>query len=128
MVEAWESVRAGKRPVIERDGKQVQDYIYIGDVARANLLAMSSAASGAGMNVASGVDTSQNRVVELVIEACRSSLQPEYPTDPTKLLMPQQTRQGYSRARAKELIGWEPRVSIEEGINRLVTWLDQQRA
>jgi UDP-glucose 4-epimerase len=39
--------------------------------------------------------------------------------------MPLQTKQGYSRARAKELLDWEPQVSIEEGVNRLVTWLDQ---
>ncbi|MEY4099797.1 MAG: hypothetical protein RL300_968 [Pseudomonadota bacterium] len=127
MVEAYESIRAGKAPVIERDGTQVQDYIYAGDVARANLMAMESAASGAGMNIASGVDTSQNRVVELVLKACQSDLKPTYYTDPTKLVMPQQTKQGYSRERAKELIGWEPQVSIEEGIQRLVTWLDKNR-
>jgi UDP-glucose 4-epimerase len=127
MVEAYERIRAGERPTIERDGKQVQDYIYVGDVARANLMAMESAASGTGMNIASGVDTSQNRVVELVLAACKSELQPAYFTDPNKLSMPQQTRQGYSRARAKALIGWEPQVSIEDGVGRLVAWLDRHR-
>ena len=90
-------------------------------------MSMESQASGAGMNIASGDDTSQNRVVELITKACKSELKPEYFTDPNKLLMPQQTKQGYSRARAKELIGWEPHVSIEEGVERLVRWLDQQR-
>jgi UDP-glucose 4-epimerase len=56
IVEAYERVRSGKRPVIERDGDQVQDYIYVGDVARANLAAMTSEASGAGMNIVSGID------------------------------------------------------------------------
>lgn len=128
MVQAYESIRAGKRPVIERDGTQVQDYIYAGDAARANLLAMSSQASGTGMNIVSGVDTSQNRVVELVLKASGSALEPEYYTDPRKLLMPLQTKQGYSRARAKELLDWEPQVPIEEGVRRLVTWLDQHRS
>ena len=128
MVEAYERVRSGKRPIIERDGKQVQDYIYVGDVARANLMAMSSQASGAGMNIVSGVDTTQNRVVELVTKACNSDVKPEYFTDPNKLLMPQQLKQGYSRARAKEMIGWEPQVSIENGISRLVAWLDEHRS
>ena len=106
----------------------MQDYIYAGDAARANLMAMASQASGTGMNIVSGVDTSQNRVVELVLKACKSDLKPEYYTDPNKLLMPLQTKQGYSRARAKELLDWEPQVSIEEGVNRLVTWLDQHRS
>ena len=89
----------------------MQDYVYVGGVARANRMAMSSQASGTGMNIVSGVDTSQNRVVELVTKACKSDVNPEYFTDPTKLLMPQQLKQGYSRARAKEMIGWEPQVS-----------------
>jgi UDP-glucose 4-epimerase len=78
------------------------------------------------MNIASGVDTTQNKVVDLIIKACKSDVRPTYHTDPAKLLMPQQTKQGYSRVRAKELIGWEPQVPIEEGIGRLVNWLDQQ--
>jgi UDP-glucose 4-epimerase len=125
MVEAHESIRSGKRPIIERDGKQVQDYVYVGDAARANVMAMASQASGTSMNIVSGVDTSQKQVIELIIKACKSDVEPEYFTDPKKLLMPQQTKQGYSRARAKELIGWEPQVSMEEGISRMVEWLDR---
>lgn len=127
MVQAYESIRSGKQPVIERDGTQVTDYIYAGDAARANLMAMSSQASGAGMNIVSGLDASQNRVVELVLKACKSDLKAEYYTDPNTLLLPAETKLDFSRARAKELLGWEPQVSIEEGIARLVTWLDQNR-
>lgn len=125
MVQAYESIRSGKRPIIERDGTQVTDYIYAGDAARANLMAMTSQASGTGMNIVSGVDASQNQVVELVLKACKSDLMAEYYTDPNNLLLPMETKLGFSRARAKELLGWEPQVSIEEGINILVTWLDQ---
>lgn len=128
MVEAYERVRSGLPPIIEGDGTGVQDYIYVGDVARANLLAMQSQASGEGMNIASGVDTSVNRIVELVIESCKSDLVAEYQDDPTKMKMPVSKKQGYSRDKAKQLIGWEPQVSIEEGIQRLVTWLDKSRS
>lgn len=128
MVEAYERIRSGHAPVIDGDGSGVQDYIYVGDVARANLLAMASEATGEAMNVASGVDTSQKRIVELVIQACNSNLKPEFRDDPTRMKMPVSKKQGYSRQRAKHLIGWEPRVSIEEGIRRLVVWLDQDRA
>ncbi|MFL9946321.1 NAD-dependent epimerase/dehydratase family protein [Paraburkholderia agricolaris] len=127
MVQAYERIRSGKRPVIEEDGTQVSDYIYAGDAARANLMAMSSEASGAGMNIVSGVDTSQNQVVELVLKACKSDLKADYYAAPSKLLLPVETKLGFSRARAKELLGWEPQVSIADGIARLVTWLDQNR-
>ncbi|WP_175817225.1 NAD-dependent epimerase/dehydratase family protein [Burkholderia diffusa] len=128
MVEAYERIRSGLPPIIEGDGTGVQDYIYVGDVARANLLAMQSNASGEGMNIASGVDTSVNRVVELVLESCKSDLKAEHHDDPTKMKMPVSKKQGYSRDKAKRLIGWEPQVSIDEGIRRLVAWLDQNRS
>jgi UDP-glucose 4-epimerase len=124
MVEAYEAVRAGRAPVIDGDGMQVQDYVYIGDVSRANLMAMESQASGDGMNIASGVDTSVKRVIELIIEACGSDLKPELKIDPNRLGMPVSKKQGYSIERAKKLIGWEPQVSIEEGTRRVVAWFD----
>lgn len=127
MVQAYENIRRGKRPIIEGDGTQVTDYIYAGDAARGNLMAMSSQASGTGMNIVSGIDTSQNKVVELVLKACKSELEPEYYTDPNKLRMPVETKLGFSRSRAKELLDWEPQVPIEEGIARLVAWLDRRR-
>lgn len=126
MIEAWERVRAGQRPRIEGTGEQVQDYVYIGDVARANLLAMESAASGQSMNICTGEDVSLKRLVQTIIRACGSDLEPEYFDDPAKLRLPRVPRQDFSRQRAKELIGWEPQVSIDEGIRRLVAWLDAE--
>lgn len=125
MVEAYENVRSGKPPVLDGDGAGVQDYVYAGDVARANLMAMESKATGDGMNIVSGVDTSQARIVDLILQACKSTLKAEQRVDPTKLRMPVSTKQGYDRKKAKELIGWEPQVSIEEGMRRLVAWFDE---
>lgn len=126
MVSLYEQVRTGRRPVIEGDGEQVTDYVYAGDAARANLLAMVSPVSGVGLNIVSGVDSSQNDVARLVMAACGVEREPEYWTDPAKLLMPVERRLCFSRAKAKELIGWEPEVPIETGIVRLVRWLDAQ--
>jgi UDP-glucose 4-epimerase len=126
MVEAYEGIRAGKRPLIEGDGSGVQDYIYVGDVARANLMGMESRVSNEGMNIVSGVDTTQKRIVELVIEACKSDLEPEHYDDPAKIKT-MSKKQGFSREKAKQLIGWEPQVSLTEGIGRVVAWFDNQR-
>ncbi len=125
MVQAWERIRAGERPTIEGTGRQVQDYIYAGDAARANLMGMESEATGEGMNIASGVDTSQNRIVEILLQVCKSDLRPEYRNDPTRVAMPVQERQGYSTERARKLLGWAPKVSIEQGIEKMVAWLDE---
>jgi UDP-glucose 4-epimerase len=124
-IEAYERIRAGLRPQIEGTGEQVQDYIYITDAARANLMAMESSASRVGINIGSGQDSSRNLITELLLKSCGSDLKPEYHSDPSRVSMPAELKQGYSIARAKALIGWEPLVSIEEGIDRLVKWLDK---
>ncbi|MGF6790371.1 UDP-glucose 4-epimerase [Paraburkholderia sp. 35.1] len=126
MVEAYERIRSGQPPVIQGDGNQLQDYVYVGDVARANLLAMESDVSGEGINIATGVNTSQREIVDLMIKSCRTDLKAEYRDDATKKGSPA-TRPVFSREAAARLLGWEPGVSIEEGIYRLVEWLDKER-
>jgi UDP-glucose 4-epimerase len=122
IMDTYASIKAGKRPVLPGNGTQVHDFVYVGDVARANLLAMESSATCEGMNIASGVDTSLNRVVEIVNEICKTDLKPQYQDDPTKLSFSATSKLGYSREKAKLLIGWEPKVPVEEGIRRLIEW------
>ena len=111
-----ERIRSGGRPILEGDGRQVNDYVYVGDVARANLMAMESAVTGESINICSGVETSQYRIVEMVTEACGSNLEPEIRENPMAAKLPSTARQAYSRDKAKRLLGWEPQVSIEEGV------------
>lgn len=127
VVNAWERIRAGKPPVIEGDGTNVTDFVYIGDVARANLLAMEADASGA-YNICSGIDTSFNALIGALLKACGSDLTPEYRIDEAKVANPVVSRIGVSVAKAKADLGWEPEVDIEEGMRRLVAWLDEERA
>ena len=124
IVNAWERIRAGQRPIIEGTGNQVADFVYIGDVARANLMAMESAVNGA-FNIASGRDTTFNEVVGAILKACKSDLQPEYKVDAAKVSNPVEARLGISVEKARRELGWEPQIDIEQGMRRLVAWLDQ---
>lgn len=127
IAEACARIRGGQPAIIEGDGQQAHDYIYAGDAARANLMAMESQVTGEGINICSGVDTSQNRIVEIVTQACGSTLKPEYRRPAASgAKLPSVTRQAYSRDKARRLLGWEPQVSIEEGIGRVLRWVDQQ--
>ena len=128
IAESCERIRSGLPPIVEGDGRQLHDYIYAGDAARANLMAMESAITGEGINICSGVETSQNRVLEIVTQACGSNLKPEIQEKSTAAKLPSTSRQAYSRDKAKRLLGWEPDVSIEEGIGRVLRWVDLQRA
>jgi UDP-glucose 4-epimerase len=126
IAETCERVRRGESPIIDGDGHQVQDYVYVGDVARANLMAMESSVTDDGINICSGVDTSQKRVVDIILQASGSPLKPEHrPLVITRL--PPSRKQGYSRDKAKQLLNWEPKVSIEEGISKVLSWVDEMR-
>lgn len=127
VVNAWERIRNNEAPIIDGDGSNVTDFIYIGDVARANLLAMESDNNGA-YNICSGVDTSFNDLIGALLKACGSDLEPQYKVDEAKVANPVVTKLGVSVEKAKRELGWEPTVDIEEGMRRLVVWLDAERA
>jgi UDP-glucose 4-epimerase len=108
---------AGRQPTIFGDGKQSRDFVFVGDVVRANLLAAESAkANGRMMNVASGRQYSLLEVVEALNRVLGTTIQP-------KLAEP---RVGDVRdsladiSLAKELLGYEPTVSFEDGLRRTV--------
>lgn len=88
------------------------------------ILAMESDVNGAGMNIVLGESVSQRRIVELVLKACGSGLEPLLPEDQAHEGPLPASTFTYSRARARDLIGWEPRVSLEDGIARVVRWLN----
>lgn len=118
-----DQVGRGEAPVIEGDGSEVHDYVYVTDVARACLLAMHSASHGHALNVATGVDTTSTRVAEIALQLCgRKDLKPQYREDHRAVRSAAGTRLAFSRAKAAHEIGWEPRVSIEEGMRHLIDW------
>jgi UDP-glucose 4-epimerase len=103
--------REGRPLPIVPDGNQSRDFVHIADVVRANLLAMESDKVGGGevINIGSGKDYSVNHIASLIGG-------PTVFIDPR--VEPKKTLADISRAR--ELLGWEPEVSFEEGITELI--------
>ncbi|MFT3816552.1 MAG: NAD-dependent epimerase/dehydratase family protein [Rubrivivax sp.] len=124
MIEAYKRIRDGLPPLLPGDGSKTSDYIYAGDAARANVMAMESAATGEGMNIASGTAVSLNEVVALLLKICESDLKPEYRDDPAKVSFIAGKTVRYGRAKAKRLLGWEPQVPLEQGLRRLIRWVE----
>lgn len=73
-------------------------------------------------------DVSFNEIMAALLLACESDLKPEYHTDTAKVANPTVKKIGLSVAKAKSDLGWEPLVDIQEGMRRLVKWLDADRA
>lgn len=122
IVEAYDRIVSGQPPVLPGDGSEVHDYVYVGDVARANVMSMASDVSGESFNVITGVQTTLNDLVKMVLEIAGSDLKPTYADDPSKVRFTTTEVLDYSREKAKKLLGWEPQVSIREGLERLIAW------
>jgi UDP-glucose 4-epimerase len=102
---------AGETATINGDGLQTRDYVYVGDVAQANLLAIESAATGA-LNIGTGIETT---VVDLAQSLARHAGVPRrFATGPQK--PGEQRRSRVDPAAAKATLGWEPKVSLDSGL------------
>lgn len=108
------------RPVIHGDGSATMDFVYVGDVARANLLALAPNADDRVYNVASGDETSLLdlwRAVQRVTGAYH--LEPEF--HPPRKVNPVPRRLA-DTTRAERELGFAATVSLDEGVRRLVEW------
>jgi UDP-glucose 4-epimerase len=123
IMDSYDRIVRGERPVIPDDGSEVHDYIHAADVARANVMAMASDVSGESFNVVTGVATSINRVVELLLQITGSHLTPEYKSGSAAHVRSSTGSQlDFSRAKIEKAIDWRPEITIEDGIRRLIEW------
>jgi ADP-L-glycero-D-manno-heptose 6-epimerase len=108
----YKQMKEGKRPRLFKWGEQKRDFVYVKDVIRANLLAMEKDVSGI-FNVATGVARSFNEIVSILNQLLGTHLEPDY------FDCPYDFYQNYTQAditKARELLGYEPQYSLEEGI------------
>lgn len=126
IMENYDRIARGEAPVITGDGSEVHDYIHVADVARANVMAMASDVTGESFNVVTGVATSLNRLVEILLSITGSSLKPVFKTGGGSVRSSVTDQLDFSRAKIEKMLGWVPEVSIEEGIRRLLEWRKAQ--
>jgi len=109
----------GKAPVIFGDGHQTMDFVHVRDVARANLLAAAAPATDVALNIASGTETSLNELAAQLLAAMESKLTPEHA--PERKVNPVPRRLA-NIGKARRLIGYEPSISLADGLRTLVAW------
>jgi UDP-glucose 4-epimerase len=95
------------------------DFVYIEDVARANILALQADVSDEVFNVASGTETSLQDLAAALLKVMGSNLQPEY--GPDRKVNPVTRRLADTR-KAERLLGFKATVGLGEGLARLVAW------
>lgn len=128
IIQNYDRIRRGEAPVLPGDGSEVHDYIHVADVARANVMAMASEVTGEVFNVVTGAETTVRRISEILLEIAGSDLQPVYADEAGAVKATSSPALRLSREKIGRMIGWEPQVSVEDGVRRLVTWLGEQPA
>jgi len=113
-----DAIEEGKPPTIYGDGSQAYDFVYVGDCAQANVLAMKAQAVDRFYNVGTGVRTSIKELVDMVIELTQSRKAPRY--EPAGLTFVK-NRIG-SPARATAELGFKAQVQLREGLQKLISW------
>ena len=94
-------------------GEQTRDYVYVGDVVRANVAAVAATATGP-INIGTGIETSVNQLYAALAAVAESDLPPTYaPARPGE-----QSRSVIAAARAGRALGWSPQVTLEAGLRR----------
>ena len=119
LIRWMDRIAAGEAPLILGDGRQTMDFVYIDDVARANVLALLSDADDEVFNVASGVETSLNDLAAALLRVMGSSLPTEH--GPERSVNPVARRLADTTKAARGL-GFRAQVGLEEGLARLVEW------
>jgi UDP-glucose 4-epimerase len=117
-------IGAGEPPLIFGDGLQTRDWVYVEDVARANIAAAKSAVNDEVFNVASGKETSLRELAALLMKAMGRELRIEY--KPERAVNPVPRRWASAR-KTQEQLGFEAKVPLEEGLRRLVAWWRETR-
>ena len=110
-------------PVINGDGKQTRDYTYVGDVVRANCLALEYSGSEI-FNVGTGIETDVNQLFRML----RGFLKPECPESHGPAKLGEQMRSVISWEKIHRELGWSPQVTFSEGLAKTADFFRKKYA
>jgi len=125
LIRWMERIASGQPPIVFGDGSDTMDFVHVRDIARANILAAKSNVTDDVFNVASGTETSLRELAQTLCHVMGSSLSLEHA--PPRKVNPVSRRLGDTR-KAKQLLGFETAISLEEGLRDLVAWWRNARA
>src|SRR5256885_14122678 len=109
----------GKPLTLFGDGSSSVDFVYVGDVVRANVLACETDRPAVIVNVCSGVETTMRDLAALLLRLTGSSVGMEFKREPRSALP---ARRVGDPTRARELLGFQATTALEDGVRKLIEW------
>jgi len=118
IMKVLDRIDEGLAPVIFGDGSASYDFVHVDDVARSNLLALKADATDECFNVGTGLATTLDELVRLLLEIRGSELAPVYRPEEQTFV----TQRIGSTEKAERLLGFRAAVPLEDGLRSVVEW------
>ena len=125
LIRWMDAIEAGQSPKIFGDGSQSMDFVYVEDVARANVAGLVSDVTDEVFNVGMGVQTTLNELCHLLLKVTGSNLKPEY--HEARKVNNVQARRATTE-KAEKMLGFRAQVDLEAGLKRLVRWREETKS
>ena len=121
VIARWlDRIDSGEAPVIFGDGTQSMDLVYVGDVARANILAAQAVVTDDVFNVGTATETTLAQLCDALVRLSgRADLRPRH--EPERKVNPVRRRRA-SIDRIRAAIGFEPKTSLDDGLRAVIEW------
>jgi len=123
LIRWMERIAKGQPPLIHGDGSQSMDFVHVQDIARANVAALRADCDSGAFNIASGTETRLSELARTLLEAMDSPLSPVY--GPPRAVSPV-TRRLADTSQARQVLGFQAQVALDEGLRDLVRWWSAQ--
>jgi UDP-glucose 4-epimerase len=120
-----DAIESGQSPKIFGDGSQSMDFVYVDDVAKANVAGLISEVTDEVFNVGTGVQTNLNELCLLLLKVIGSPLKPEH-HEARKVNNVQARRAAI--AKAEKMLGFKAGVDLETGLRLLIQWRNQVKS
>jgi len=126
MIKWLDCIRDNHPPLIYGDGTTTMDFVYVRDVAKANMAALLAEVTDEAFNIGSGEETSLKQLLEQLLEVNHSTLQPQFreanSVNPV-------SRRLADVEKAKKMLDFSTVISLKEGLEELSAWyFDKQEA
>ena len=125
LVRWMDAIEAGTPPKIFGDGVQSMDFVYVEDVARANIAGLVSDTTDEVFNVGTGVETTLNELCRQLLKVTGSSLQPEH--HEARKVNNVRARRATTE-KAEQMLGFKSSVDLESGLKMLIEWRNQVKS
>lgn len=125
LVRWMDAIEAGTPPKIFGDGLQSMDFVYVEDVARANIAGLMSDTTDEVFNVGTGVETTLNELCRQLLKVTGSPLQPEY--HEARKVNNVRARRATTE-KAERMLGFKADIDLESGLKMLIEWRNQVKS